>query len=91
LKKEVKEVALPKQDPQPLGQEKALSALVALMAAEREERIESSGNGARPTEVILADAGLSNNEIAGLLDKKRDTVQKTIQRARKPSGRKRRR
>ncbi len=86
MKKEVKAVAAPKQDPQPLGQEKALSALVALTAADREERIEPSANGARPTEVILAAAGLSNGEIGGLLDKKRDTVAKTILRWHKPKA-----
>jgi hypothetical protein len=79
-------VAPARQDSQPLAQEKALSALVALMAAEREERLEPSPNGARPTEVILAAAGLSNAEIALLLDKKRDTVAKTIQRANKPAA-----
>jgi DNA-directed RNA polymerase specialized sigma24 family protein len=52
------------------------------MAAEREDRLDSTTDGARPTEFILADAGLSNTEIANLLDKKRDTVQKTIMRAR---------
>jgi DNA-directed RNA polymerase specialized sigma24 family protein len=83
-------VAASKQEPEPLGQEKALSALLALMAAEREERLEPSPNGGRPTEVILAAAGLSNVEIATLLDKKRDTVQKTILRARKPAPKKKR-
>ena len=61
------------------------------MAAEREDRLEPSANGARRTEVVLAGAGLSNSEIAALLDKKPDTVKKTIQRARqatkdKPTG-----
>ena len=78
-------MAAEKQDQQPLGQDKALSALVGLMVAEREERLEPSPNGPRPTEVILATAGLGNAEIAALLDKKRDTVQKTVLRARKPA------
>ena len=78
-------MAVKNQDPQPLAQDKALSALVSLMAAEREERLEPSPEGARPTEVILANAGLSNAEIAMLLNKKRDTVQKTILRASKPA------
>jgi hypothetical protein len=79
-------VAAQEHDPQPLEQEKALSALVGLMAAEREDRLEPNANGARPTEVILADAGLSNTEIATLLAKKPDTVQKKVLRARKATA-----
>jgi DNA-directed RNA polymerase specialized sigma24 family protein len=81
-------VAAQKKDPQPLGQDKALSALVGLMAAEREDRFEPSPNGSRRTEVVLSDAGLTNLEIAGVMGKTKDAVQKVIQRARKPPRRK---
>ncbi len=72
--------------PQPLDSEKALSALVGLLAAEREDRLEPNGNGARSTEFVLWNAGLSNSEIATLLAKKRDTVEKAVKRARNASG-----
>ncbi len=59
----------------------ALRGLLALQAAERNERL---GNAdPRRTEVILADAGLSAVAIATVTGKKPDTVRKSIERARK--------
>lgn len=70
------------QDALPTG--KALSAMLALLIAEREERLASSpnGHGARKTEVILAAGGLSPAEIAPLMGKNLDAVRKAIQRGR---------
>jgi DNA-directed RNA polymerase specialized sigma24 family protein len=65
--------------------EKALTAMLALMVAEREERLSGDSTG-RKTEVILASAGLAPAEIAALVGKKYDTVQKTILRANADSG-----
>ena len=60
---------------------KALPAMLALLVAEREERLAASTTGsARKTEVILAGSGLSANEIAPLVGKNLDAVRKTIQR-----------
>jgi hypothetical protein len=55
--------------------------MLALLVAEREERLAANANGgARKTEVILAGSGLNANEIAPLVGKNLDAVRKTIQR-----------
>jgi DNA-directed RNA polymerase specialized sigma24 family protein len=79
-------LATKKQDPQPLDQGKAFAAMLALMVADREDRLAVGHNGRggepRKTEVILADAGLTSSEIAPLVGKKLPAVKKTIQRGR---------
>jgi DNA-directed RNA polymerase specialized sigma24 family protein len=71
--------------PEHLDSEQALRGLLALAAAERDERLGTAGP-TRRTEVLLADAGLSYGAIAGLTGKKRDSVRKTVERARKGGG-----
>jgi DNA-directed RNA polymerase specialized sigma24 family protein len=65
-----------------LDQSKAITGMLALLVAEREERINDRSEP-RKTEVILADAGLSIGEIASLTGKNYDTVKTTIRRGRK--------
>lgn len=52
--------------------EKLLTAVVALMSADREMR--SGDQEARRTEVVLAEAGLTIADIAAISGKKYDTV-----------------
>jgi DNA-directed RNA polymerase specialized sigma24 family protein len=75
---------------EPLEQTKAINAVLALLVAQREERIGANGAEPRKTEIILASAGLNANQIAPLVGKKYDAVAKTIQRGRKPAQRKKR-
>ena len=78
-----------KQDQQPLDQGKALTALLALVVADREDRLAASPDGkeARKTELILSTAGLQANEIAPLVGKNLEAVRKAIQRGRGPAKR----
>jgi DNA-directed RNA polymerase specialized sigma24 family protein len=71
--------------------DRALIALVALAAADRSER---DPEPRVLTEVLLHDAGYSNQEIGAMLGEKPDTIRKRIARAgdsapqtRKGSGR----
>lgn len=57
-----------------------LRALVALQIAERQER--QGADSTRPSELVLADAGLSLSDIADLTGRKYDSVKTTIRRAR---------
>ena len=59
-----------------------LRAILALLVDERERAIAVSELPAEKTEVILARAGLTPADIAGLQGKKPDAVRKSIQRAR---------
>jgi DNA-directed RNA polymerase specialized sigma24 family protein len=71
---------------EPLPAGKALSAMLALLVAEREDHLaktQANGDSLRKTELILAASGLSALEIAPLVDKNVDAVRKTIQRGRK--------
>lgn len=61
--------------------EAALIGLLALAVADRDDRIRDQA-GARKSELILADAGLSALQIARLLGKNVDAVRKAIQRGR---------
>jgi DNA-directed RNA polymerase specialized sigma24 family protein len=58
-----------------------LDGILALMADEREHRIQGDRT-AEKTEVVLARAGLSIEQIAAALGKNYDAVRKTIARAR---------
>jgi DNA-directed RNA polymerase specialized sigma24 family protein len=72
-----------KNDAYPLDEAKAITAVLALLTADREERL-SGGSSVRKTELILASAGLTPAEIAPLVGKRYDAVTKTIQRAKAP-------
>ena len=66
--------------------EQAMSGILALLAAEREERVnldKSLAKELRKTEVILADSGMSPAQIATVLGKNGKLVSQTIIRARK--------
>ena len=61
--------------------EKAMAGVLALMVDEREQRVE--GKDALKIEVLLARAGLSNEDIAAVTGKNPDAVRKVIERAAK--------
>ncbi|MCU1484942.1 MAG: hypothetical protein JWN67_1688 [Actinomycetia bacterium] len=61
--------------------EVATGALLVLLIAEREERLWPE-RPRRPTELLLADAGLSLGEIAQVTGRKYEAVKATIRRAR---------
>lgn len=61
--------------------EAALAGILALLADEREARIEGNKEATK-TEILLAGAGLAASEIAALMRKKPDAVRKTLQRGR---------
>lgn len=58
-----------------------LAALVALIAADRDER--ADGVPVRRSELVLSDAGFSYQEIARLTGKKIQAVRSTLRRAKK--------
>jgi hypothetical protein len=68
---------------EPMRLEAALSGILAMLVAEREERPRDMKAG--KTEVILASSGLSNDEIAMVTGKSADAIRKTIERSRKPT------
>jgi DNA-directed RNA polymerase specialized sigma24 family protein len=59
--------------------ESLLRGLLAILVADREERI--NGATTRRTELVLADAGLSIGEVAKLTGKNYQAVQKAVVRA----------
>ena len=61
--------------------ESATAGVLALLVDEREERARES-RPARGTEVLLADAGLSVEDIVAVTGKNSDAVRKAIQRGR---------
>lgn len=69
-----------------LSLEQVMAGILAMLVAEREDRLATlTGKtlaSPKRTELILADSGLSVQQIAGLLGKKPNTVTKTISRAR---------
>jgi DNA-directed RNA polymerase specialized sigma24 family protein len=66
------------------GASRALAALVALLAADRDER--ADGTPARRSEVVLAEAGFSYQEIANLTGKKQETVRGKLRRVKGKSA-----
>jgi DNA-directed RNA polymerase specialized sigma24 family protein len=60
--------------------EKTLAGILALLADEREHRIQGDLSPEK-TELVLARAGLSNEQIAAAIGKNSDAVRKTITRA----------
>jgi DNA-directed RNA polymerase specialized sigma24 family protein len=65
--------------------DKVMAGVLAILVAEREERLNGADEKNKPpkTEVLLANAGLSANEIAQVMGKNIDGVRKAIQRGRK--------
>jgi DNA-directed RNA polymerase specialized sigma24 family protein len=61
--------------------ESAMAGVLALLVDEREERSKDNKE-ARKTELILAEAGLSPDDIAAVMDKNLGAVRKAIQRGR---------
>lgn len=64
---------------------KVMAGVLALLVAEREDRLSASDQKYKPskTEILLSGAGLSANEIAQVMGKTPGAVQKTIERGRK--------
>lgn len=69
----------------PLNPSVAMAGVLAVLVAEREERLSGTDEKNKPakTEVLLASAGLAPNEIAQLMGKNLAAVQKAIERGRK--------
>jgi DNA-directed RNA polymerase specialized sigma24 family protein len=65
--------------PTATGSERVLLGMLALLAADRDERVE--GTTPRRTEIILDDAGFSAREIAQLTGKEYEAVRSSIRRA----------
>jgi len=65
--------------PKPLELEAGVTAVAALLVALRDD---AQGVSARPTEAVLADAGLSLAEIAQLTGRKYETVKTNLRRHR---------
>lgn len=68
------------------GAERVLFGMLALLAADRDERVE--GTTPRRTEVILEDAGFSAREIAQLTGKEYEAVRSSLRRAKQAPKRK---
>ncbi len=80
LIKETIAIAAKKQEVSPLDPDKALTGILALLVAEREDRLNDRSEP-RKTETILADAGLGIGDIAQLTGKNYDAVKMTIRRS----------
>lgn len=61
--------------------ESAMAGILALLVEEREQRVKDDKT-AKKSELLLAGAGLSAEDIAAATGKKVDAVRKTLQRAR---------
>lgn len=74
-------MAAPSKTPEALSSDKALTAILALLVAQREDAIAANGEAApRKTEVILAASGLTLAEIAPLVGKHYEAVKATVRR-----------
>ena len=67
-----------------LSLEQSMGGVLALLVAEREERLNEGGHPLK-TEAILSGAGLVPAQIASLTGKNAEAVRKAIQRSRKPA------
>ena len=67
-----------------ISSDSALAGILALLIDEREERTGDQPTGVK-TELLLAQAGLSIDEIAAVTGKKYDTVRMAISRGKKAS------
>lgn len=70
------------EDGRRIAGDEALAGILALLVADREERLVDSREPVK-TEVLLANAGVSVDGIVKVTGKTRDAVRKTLQRARK--------
>ena len=77
-----------RQTDEPLALEEAMSGILALLVVEREERLGQAGANEVPTDLVLADAGLSYTAISRLTRRPYKTVESTIRRARNESQKK---
>jgi DNA-directed RNA polymerase specialized sigma24 family protein len=71
-----------------LDSDKALAGILAVLAANREDRLNDRAEPRR-TEVVLADAGLDYGEIATLTGKNYEAVKAAVRRSREPAKKKR--
>jgi DNA-directed RNA polymerase specialized sigma24 family protein len=64
---------------------KLMAGVLAILVAEREERLNGTDERNKPakTELLLSNAGLAPNEIARVMGKNVAAVKKAIQRGRK--------
>lgn len=69
--------------PQPLSLDKSMAAVLAMLVADREDRLAENGKEPRKTELVLATVGMQASEIAPLVGKNVEAVRKAIQRGRK--------
>jgi len=69
--------------PQPLSLDKSMAAVLAMLVADREDRLAEDGKEPRKTELVLATAGMQASEIAPFVGKNVEAVRKAIQRGRK--------
>lgn len=65
--------------------EKVMVGLLAMICADREERLNAGAVGRKP-EVILAEAGLSVGDIARVTGRKYNTVKTIVRRGRAKSS-----
>lgn len=79
-------MAPPSKKPQArveLDSAKVMAGVLAMLVAEREERMGDDGSGQVKTEILLRNAGFAAPEIARIMGKNVEAVRKTIQRGRK--------
>lgn len=64
--------------------ETAMTAILAVLVADREDRLYATDTKHEParTEIVLSMAGLDNSQIAALVGRTKDSVQKTVKRGR---------
>jgi hypothetical protein len=67
-----------------VSQEAAMAGILAILVEEREKRTKGEDDAAK-TEVLLAHAGLSNDDIAAVMGKSSDAVRKVIERKNAPT------
>jgi DNA-directed RNA polymerase specialized sigma24 family protein len=74
-----------KQTAVPPDLAKVMAGVLAILVAEREERLDGTDERNKPakTEVLLSNAGLTPGEIAQVMGKNLAAVRKAIQRGRK--------
>lgn len=74
-----------RNEPLAISTEVATAGILALLAADREERIASGTNGqvTAKTEVVLAGAGLNPSQISAVTGKQASSVRTTLSRSRK--------
>lgn len=71
-----------RQERPQISADSALAGILALLVDEREQRLNGDDRKPPKTEILLANAGLSVDDIVALVDKKPDAIRKSIQRGR---------